>query len=448
MDKLYERLTEDAQSAMEMFERIRRAEVGTTVNGRYRHWDKLRQMTPPAGLTSEDWWFGIKLAREPLRRKLPLTDPEGRPARYCMPDEALELLHHVDQHAAGEVAMPEVVLGDSGAKRQYLVNSLIEEAIRSSQLEGATTSRRVAKEMIQSGREPRNRSERMILNNYRGMEFVRGIEGELTPAVVLELHRILTEGTLDDPDAAGRLQTEEDERVAVYDRVDGRLLYRPPPASQLPDRFAEMLRFANGATGGTGFLHPVVRAILTHFWLSYDHPFEDGNGRTARALFYWSMRSQGYWATDYLSISAILRAAPGRYARAFLHTETDDLDTTYFIMFHLGVIKRAVEQFHSYVQRKTVEIRKFDAAIRESDEFNYRQLGVLRNAIRHPETAYTFRGHALSHAVTHESARQDLTDLMRRGLMERRRIGRQYVFRPVSRLAEKLRGELHEATTS
>lgn len=60
----------------------------------------------------------------------------------------------------------------------------------------------------------------------------------------------------------------------------------------------------------------MLRAILLHFWLAYDHPFEDGNGRTARSLFYWYMRTQGYWLVEYLLISNILRKAPAQYTRA------------------------------------------------------------------------------------------------------------------------------------
>ena len=58
--------------------------------------------------------------------------------------------------------MDEVVTSDRLAGQRYLVNSLMEEAIRSSQLEGATTTRRVAKELLRSGREPKDRGERMI----------------------------------------------------------------------------------------------------------------------------------------------------------------------------------------------------------------------------------------------------------------------------------------------
>lgn len=408
-------------------------------DGKYRHWDTLRRIKPPPGLTSREWWLAIKLARQSMARTLPLRATGGEYFTYGMPDPALELLHFIDQHASGEVMMPEAVLEDESAKRHYIVNSLIEEAIRSSQLEGATTSRVVAKEMLRTGRKPRNRSERMILNNYNALMFMRREVGqELTPDLVLELHKIVTEGTLDNPDAAGRLQQPGEDRVAVFDRRSNLVVHEPPPAELLPDRLQLMCDFANQRTNQTGFLHPVVRSILLHLWMGYDHPFEDGNGRTARALFYWSMESQGYWVTEYLSLSRILREAPAQYRRAYLYTETDDFDTTYFILYQLSVIRRAIEELHVYLRRKIKEVKQVEDLMRSSDSFNYRQLALLGDAVRHPSQRYTILSHARSHGVTHEAARQDLLDLTRRGLMERTRVGRKYTFSPVPHLESRL----------
>jgi Fic family protein len=407
--------------------------------GKYRHWDTLRHLEPPGGLTLEEWWAATKLARAGLMRELPLTDGQGAPFKFCMPDEAQALVHYVDQHASGEIAMAELVTADESAKRRFIVNSLIEEAIRSSQLEGATTSRVVAKEMIRSGRPPKNRSEKMIMNNYKAMEFIRSEMHEtLTPTSVLELHRIVTDETLDEPTDAGRLQEPGEERVGLWE--GDTLVYRPPPAEQLRDRLDLMCKFANGDINPPGFLHPVVRAVILHFWLAHDHPFVDGNGRTARVLFYWQMKKQGYWLTEYLSISKILREAPSRYGEAFLLSETDEGDLTYFVLFHLNIIKRGILDMQDYLRRKMLEVRETEALLRGDDRFNYRQLALLGDALRHPGNRYTFRSHAMSHSVVHQTARSDLLDLASRGLFTFRRVGRQYVFRPVEDLRDRVTG--------
>ncbi len=406
------------------------------VGDRYPHWDTLRHLPVPTGLTLEEWWAGIRLARLGASRPLPLLATNGDAFSFMLPDPALEMLHLIDQRASGEIAISELVTNPQ-SRRRYMVSSLIEEAITSSQLEGASTTRQVAKEMLKSGRHPRNKSEQMILNNYTAMTEVRQWVGKpLTPELVARLQCLVTERTLDDDGEAGRLQQVGDVRVEVVDTGDNTVLHRPPPAEELEGRLAEMCRFANGE-GTEGFLHPVVRAILLHLWLAYDHPFADGNGRTARALFYWSMLSHGYWLTEYLSISRILKQAPAQYARSFLYTETDGNDATYFILYQLGVVLRAIDELHEYLQRKMQEVRQADALLRTAD-LNYRQTALLSHALRHPDAEYTFRSHMTSHRIVYESARTDLLDLAQRGFLVQRKLGRAFVFRPALDLSDRL----------
>ncbi len=408
---------------------------------RYLHWDKLRHLDPPDRLTNRQWWLKIKVARSDELRRLPLADPEGNPFGYTLPDIVLRRLHRIDQRGGGEVAMEEVVTSEQGARQRFLVNSLIEEAIGSSQLEGATTSRRVAKEMLRTGREPRDRSELMIANNYRALQHMREeMDGELNPASVLALHRILTEGTLDDPSAAGRLQTPDEERVAVYDRDDDAApIHRLPPAEQLPWRLEQLCEFANEPDDGERFMHPAIRAILLHFWLAYDHPFVDGNGRTARILFFWSMSKRGYWLAEYLPISRFIRKAASQYACAFLEAETDGGDATYFLIHQLHVIERAIDDVHEYVQRKTAEMRDVERLLQGDDELNGRQLALLSDAVRRPDALYSFESHATSNRVSHETARSDLRNLAERGLLTQRRKGRKHIFEPAPDLPERLK---------
>lgn len=407
---------------------------------KYLHWDKLRHLEPPKSLSTEEWWFGLKSGRLAEMRILPLKDTDGLPFSFGLPDLVLERLHHIDQRCSGEVAMDEVVTSEREAGQRFLVNSLMEEAIRSSQLEGATTSRVVAKELLRSGRKPKDRSEQMIANNYQALQFMRDEMGDiLSPESILELHRIVTEGTLDDPSAAGRLQRPDETRVAVFDRDDGRPIHVPPPAEELPERIRLLCDFANEGEDAGRFVHPVVRAIILHFWLAYDHPFEDGNGRTSRILFFWLMRVNGYWLAEYLPISKFLRRAPARYARAFMETETDDGDTTYFLIHQLDVIEQAIDDLHRYLQRKIAEVRDVEQLLQGADGFNGRQLALLTDAIRHPDSSYSFSSHAESHRVTHETARSDLSALNERGLLTQRRKGRRFVFEPAPDLPKRLK---------
>lgn len=414
---------------------ILRAGSETFERSAYPHWEQIRRAPVPEGLTKEQFWLGIKFAREGMLQPIPLHAASGAPFRYSMPDPVLELLHWIDQHAAGEIAVSEAIPNASD-RRRYLVSSLIEESISSSQLEGAMTTRKVAKEMLRTGRKPRDRDEQMILNNYRAMsELGRLKNAPLSADVVYGLHRTLTEGTLDDPEAAGRPQRPGDERVRVF-APDGTVVHVPPAADELDGRMIGMVDFAN-AKGPGRFMHPAIRAILLHLWLAYDHPFEDGNGRTARALFYREMLGGGYWLFEYVSISRLLMQAPAQYARAFLHTERDEFDATYFILHQLGVMRRAIEELMAYLQRKMREVRQTIELLRRT-ELNNRQIALISHALRHPDTRYSVTSHSGSHRVTRQSARTDLMDLERRGLLIHRTAGKQFEFYAVPDIAARV----------
>jgi len=408
--------------------------------GGYLPWDKVRFKTPPEGLTHEEWWIWIKLARRATYRGIPtLTNTAGQPFVYALPDEVLRATDAIARNASGQITISEQVT-DSDTRDRYVVSSLIEEAITSSQLEGAATSRRDAKEMLRTGRPPRDHGEHMILNNYHAMERIRELKDEpLTPDLVLELHRIVTDGTLENPEYAGRLQDDDAHRVAVWG--DGeQLLHRPPPVAELPARLQALCAFAND-TSGSPYMPPVLRALTIHFMVGYDHYFEDGNGRTARALFYWSMLRQGYWLAEFLSISRVLRGAPARYARSFLLTEQDDGDLTHFFIYHLGVIERAIAELHTYLARKADEMRSVQSRLRAMPgEYNHRQLAVLDYSLRNPGEYFTVRSHSSSHRVSVETARQDLQALERRGMVERFKVSKQFAWRPVPDLPRRLAG--------
>ncbi len=414
---------------------ILHTDVEGPLGGRYLHWDRLRYRKPPGGLTHEEWWLGLKLNRQGKSKSIALQDNEGRPFTYGLADPIPEILRDIDLGGGGFIKMPDQITNPE-TKDQYCVNSLIQEAITSSQLEGAATTREVAKEMIRTARPPRDKSEQMIVNNFRTMQRIGVLRSKaLSKDVVLEIHRIITEKTLDDSGAAGRFR-RPDEQIVVADMYN-EVFHRPPPAEDLDDRMTAMCEFANGQTP-KGFIHPVLRSVILHFWLAYDHPFVDGNGRVARALFYWSMLQHGYWLFEFISISQIILRAPAQYYRAFLYAETDDNDLTYFIIQQLQVIRRAMKELHNYIERKTAALQTLESSLRGMRQLNHRQQALISHALRHPHQRYTFKSHQMSHNVAYQTARTDLIDLENRRLLSSRKVGRTWYFTPVADLEARL----------
>jgi Fic family protein len=394
-------------------------------DGRYLHWDELRYRQPPEGLTAAEWWLGMRMRRrqesQPIR---PMQAAYGVPFRFTLIPAMQQRLHDFDRANVGSAILS--ALGNSDAQIEYQVRQLIEEAISSSEIEGARpTTRELARQLLREKGEPGSRDEKMIVNNLRAMERMRELQRSgtsLSVAHVLELHRILGEGALEVDGAEGTFRTP-DHPVEISD-MEGTVWHIPPPAEGLEGRVSRMLAFANGEDDSPGFIHPIVRAIVTHFWLGYEHPFRDGNGRIARALYYWCMLRSGYEVAEFLSISGPIDRSPSAYYRAFAFTESDDGDLTYFVLHQLDVMRLALEELLAHLRERAERLTLLARTVASYQQLNYRQRSMLDLAIRHPSQGQTIASHATSYGVHYMTARNDLKDLEQRGLLFSRRFNK------------------------
>ncbi len=407
-------------------------------NRDYLYWDKFKHLSMPGGFSAEQLWPVLKLARASHRRNTPARDVHGHVFWYSLTDELQRVLMVIDQQAGGRIGIGVPELGRD-VQQTYLLSRMMEEAIASSQIEGAATTRRVAKEMLRTGREPRTRGERMILNNYRTIARMRDLlDSPLSPDLLLELQASLTDGTLDDPSESGRFRTAGDDDIVVGGHT-GQILHTPPSADRLTEQLKDLCRFANEGEGQ--FIHPVLKAMVLHFWLAYLHPFCDGNGRTARALFYLSSLGHGYRLFEYVSISRVILRRRAQYERAFLYSETDGGDLTYFLTFHLHAIEQALQEFWAYVARKAGEDTELQRRVALDEGLNYRQRALLSRALKDSSSRFTIESHRASHSVAYATARSDLLDLVERGYLVQKRLGRAFVFVPGPGLRDRLAGD-------
>jgi len=405
--------------------------------GRYLHWDEIRYKPTPPNKTTEEWWLGLRFARRSAAQTLPFKDKNGNTFFYTEPPEMKNLLRFIDMNAGGFLGSNQFGGLTVNDGHRYMRRSLAEEPFASSFIEGAVTTRTIAKKLIFENRRPATRDERMVFNNYKGMEFIKSIQHEqLTPQAVLELHHIMTEGTLDDPTGAGRLRTEED-NVNVVDDSTGEILHAPPLASTLPERLDTLCTFANTPNDDQRYNHPLLKAIMLHFMLAYDHPFIDGNGRTARALFYWLLIKTGYWLIEYTSISGIIAQAPTTYYKTFLFTETDEGDMTYFLLHQARVTCEALKKMHHYADEKKREFENFEQIVK-SALLNQRQTALIQSFILKREKTMEIDKHKKINNVSYLTARNDLEDLVEKGLVKKKKEGRTSLYTPVKSLLEKL----------
>lgn len=408
----------------------------------YRPWEYYFRAEPvPEGLSREAWWYAVRTARASTARPTPFVMKDGTRLTFNLPDRFLRLNEEITAQARGQVELPGEV-ATQGMRDRYLINSLYEEAITSSQMEGASTTRRDAKKMLREKKDPRDRSERMILNNFLALEYVRDHLGEeLTPEFICGVHRIVTGGTLDEAEDAGRLQRQGEERIRIYgSEGDDQLLHVPPPAEELPERLKRLCDFANGVGEyASQYVPPLVRALIVHFMMGYDHYFVDGNGRTARVIAQWVMLREGFFLMDFVPVSRLLRQAPAKYARSFLEVEQDEGDLTYFLIWHAHIILRGICELHDYLARKSKEMEQVKHLLRLTD-LNNRQIGVIEEALKDSAITVTAAAHANKYRVTPQTAHADLRGLEDGGYLMRTKRGRSFEWYPVTDLQRRVRG--------
>ncbi|RZK29875.1 MAG: Fic family protein, partial [Hymenobacter sp.] len=325
------------------------------INERYLYWSEAKRRPLPSGVTPEAAWGLAKLFRVVRLNKLAVTNLPGATFSWLATDSTTAILHQLDMEMGGKLGSNQLLADSEAEKQRYLlVSSQMEEAIASSQLEGAATTRVHAKEMLRKKRPPRDRSEQMIVNNYTTIQFVLEHKHHaLTPELLCEIQRRMTQGTMDEEADSGRFRQNDEVRVVNY--VTSEVVHIPPPMAELPQWLRSFCALANEEVKLAGFMHPIVRASILHFLLGYIHPFADGNGRTARAIFYWYLLRKNYWQIEYLSISRIIHRASAQYGRAFLFTELDGNDLTYFINYQVRTLQQAFDSLQQHLQRKLEE---------------------------------------------------------------------------------------------
>jgi Fic family protein len=419
---------EELSFSEELSETIRRG------NRDYLYWDRFKYLVP-AGTNPEHAWAVLRVLREMNMKPIPLRGPHGGLFKYWLPDCALEYLHEIDQDAGGVIVTEHPSLYAS-EKRWYLMKSIVEEAIASSQIEGAVTTRKVAKEMFDTGRKPKDRSEQMIFNNYLTISKIKTLTGQpLRGELLKDLQGSMTRDTLDDPRHSGRFRLQEDEPVRIYD-YEGTILHDPPAPDKLDELINDLCDFSNGE--GKEFIHPVVKAIILHFWLAYIHPFNDGNGRTARALFYWYMLKNRHWLFEYLSISRVIVKTRNQYYRSFLYSEIDSGDMTYFIVYHLRAISAAIKEFKRYIERKQRELSYATLQWPNYPSLNYRQKDVLKKALEDKALTFSLKSHMQRYDVVHQTARTDFLELCEAGFLDRYKQGKTLYFVAAADIERKL----------
>ena len=376
------------------------------VNDEYLYWDRAKYHAPK-GVTALDFWQAVHYVRRLRTTTFSFLNFDFFYTETLFMQESL---HNFDMNFGGTLGSEDFI---SDKNRQYyLLSSIMEEAIASSKMEGAVTTRKIAKEMLRKQAKPSDLSEQMILNNYNTIRYLSEHKKDpLSPELLLEIHRQISEKTLENPEYEGKFRL--DDNIVVQNAITGEVAHTPPSHDKIEEMVAQICEFVNE---DRFFVHPIIKAIVLHFMISFLHPFVDGNGRTARSLFYWYMLKKGYWLTEFLSVSRVIYRSKVQYERAFLYTEIDNLDLGYFIHYNLKVLNQAFEELKIYLARKSKE----ENALLEFRNLgiNERQARVLKICKERPGEIFVSRDFETTLNVSVKTIRADLEGLVHLGLLE------------------------------
>ena len=393
--------------AVNLMIKIQNSELLKKIQDNYLYWDKVKYQK--SDYDSIDLWSAVKFHRLLNSSKLRFGQYDFS---YTLTDFMQRGLHNFDLNFGGTLGS-NIGIAETDQKK-FIINSLIEEAISSSQIEGASTTRKKAKEMIQKEEKPKSKDELMILNNYITMREIAEIKNDdITPEKILHIHKLITNNTLDNINDEGKFRENND--ICVYNKLVSETVHTPPNFEEIPKLIDDLCLFFNQPT--KNFIHPIIKGCVIHFMLAWIHPFADGNGRTSRALFYWFMLKSGYWMTEYLSISRIIKGSKNKYEKAFLYTESDNNDLSYFITYHINTLEKAISELKKYINHKQKEVSQASKFL-QIPLVNDRMAQILKIIYDDADRVLSIKEVESRFHVSKGTARSDLKTLVELGFLQ------------------------------
>ena len=223
----------------------------------YLYWDKAKYYKPK-NTDDADFWNAIKISRIGE-----LISFGKRLFKFKITTHMQKFLHEFDMNFGGTLLTSDTI--SEKKKQYYLLSSLMEEAIASSQMEGANTTRKVAKDMLRKQAKPKNIDQQMIVNNYNTIRFlVEQKDKNFSPELLLEIHKMISENTLENHEDEGKFRTSDN--IVVMDSLKGEIAHTPPSYTEINTYIDDLCNFANN---DEKYIHPIVKAIIIHFIISY-----------------------------------------------------------------------------------------------------------------------------------------------------------------------------------
>jgi Fic family protein len=374
----------------------------------------------PGELNLLEVWREIQEDRKSRGEVLDLQDERGEKFWYVNLKPLQAKLHQIDSR--GKDSLCSHI--KPGIENELILDSIIEEAWASNVIEGAFTTHKRAQELVRRNLTPKDKNELMTKNNHLAMTYIlENRDSAFDINFILKIHQIITQGTLEEPEYAGKFRDDE---VFIRDKTN-EVIFKPMAAEKIEPCLNNLVIWVN-THSDEDFIHPVVKASIIHFYLVYVHPFFDGNGRTARALFYFYLLKNHYGFFKYFSISALIATQREKYYKAIKDVEDYDNDLTYFLLYFADVVSKSIGEIINRIVRKYRSDIISKNLISKGIYLNKRQKKIVKVLIDHDHKNITTRRYEKIFKVSYGTARSDLNEMVENGLLQKRKIGKGFVY--------------------
>jgi Fic family protein len=396
----------------------------------YRTLDEIKYRLKDTDLASTDW---EELRRNFIRHRktscVPLFLDSIQRKFWFYPADCI--IKKAEQLEKRGTQLHQKIVQNSNFKEEFFLDSMVEEAITSAIYEGANSTRAKAQELIVTEQAPKNKDEWMLINNYHAMQWIKENRSKsLSTDLIKEVHAIVTKNTLevDDANFSGRFRND-----AVFVRSSLNEVKHEGVNSELLE--TSLNEAIQTATNNRRYFPAVIKGILMHYFIAYVHPFFDGNGRTARAVFYFKAMKNNLNFVELLSVSAYLKNHGKQYEKSFEKVVQNDFDITYFIDFNLDALLQAIEAVE-----KKVDYLLSLMNLREKQKLSENQVGLLQRLALNRFRKITIEEYATRIDKSREIARQELKQLSQLKLLVEEKESKKFTYKIDKDELDKLLG--------
>ena len=259
----------------------------------------------------------------------------------------------------------------------------------------------------------------MLYNNYIAMEWIKKNKLKIiSNEIINDVHEIVTKNTLaeEDADFSGKFRND---RVFVFSS-QGEKKHEGIKHDTIETTMDEAIHVV---TSHARYINPVIESILLHYFIAYIHPFFDGNGRTARTIFYFSAMKKNLKFIELLSVSAYLKLHGRQYEKSFEKVVNNELDITYFIDFNLDALLKAI----GVVEKKVAYLISI-INLMEKLKLSQNQVGLLQRLALNKFKRVSIEDYSERIKKSREIARQELKQLHALKLLKEQKDGKKFMY--------------------